>query len=343
MTKIFAYASRSKIQEIKKLISNHWVTKSKKKHILVRDGRVFDWLYLIKKNKYSFFYTEDKKKCNGFLGFVQNSKFSNKLKKNDIYWLSMWLSDIKFSKNKNFTGLKIILFFMSFFKKNTIATIGCNDKTKNLYQKLGFKVGTLSHAYILNPNISYFKIAKIKKKLKFKIKFIDLNYKILNSIKFLQNSKFDKNYSNIFNKNIEYLINKYEKNIFYKYKFLVLGEREEFKFLIVFKKIYLKGKIIIRFIDFYGDFKCLPKLKDTIVHFFNDKIVEYIDFYYHGIPDRYLIKTGFKIRKNNSKIVIPNYFEPFLRENIDINYAVKASYIKKQFLFKGDCDQERPN
>ena len=83
MTKIFAYASRTKIQEIKKLISNYWVTKSKKKHILVRDSRVFDWLYLIK-NKYSFFYTEDKKKCNGFLGFVQNSKFSNKLKKNDI-------------------------------------------------------------------------------------------------------------------------------------------------------------------------------------------------------------------------------------------------------------------
>ena len=78
--------------------------------------------------------------------------------------------------------------------------------------------------------------------------------------------------------------------------------------------------------------------------FFNDKIVEYIDFYYHGIPDRYLIKTGFKIRKNNSKIVIPNYFEPFLRENIEINYAVKkTSYLYKQFLFKGDCDQERPN
>ena len=75
----------------------------------------------------------------------------------------MWLSDIKFSKNKNFTGLKIILFFMSFFEKKTIATIGCNNKTRNLYQKLGFKVGTLSHAYILNPNISDFKIAKTKK------------------------------------------------------------------------------------------------------------------------------------------------------------------------------------
>ena len=30
-------------------------------------------------------------------------------------------------------------------------------------------------------------------------------------------------------------------------------------------------------------------------------------------------------------------------EKLQLNYAVKASYIKKQFLFKGDCDQERPN
>ena len=60
--------------------------------------------------------------------------------------------------------------------------------------------------------------------------------------------------------------------------------------------------------------------------------------------DRYLIKTGFKIKKNNSKIIIPNYFEPFLRQNININYAIKKISLRdNQFLFKGDCDQERPN
>ena len=141
MNKILKYPSKKKTTEIKSLISKYWVKKSKKKHILVRNIQVFNWLYFLKTNKYSFFYTENKKKCDGFLGFVQNSKFSNKLKKNDILWLSMWLSDIKFSKKKNFTGLKIILFFLNYFKKKTIATIGCNDKTKELYHKLGFKLG----------------------------------------------------------------------------------------------------------------------------------------------------------------------------------------------------------
>ena len=100
MNKILKYPSKKKTTEIKSLISKYWVKKSKKKHILVRNIQVFTWLYFLKTNKYSFFYTENKKKCDGFLGFVQNSKFSNKLKKNDILWLSMWLSDIKFSKKK---------------------------------------------------------------------------------------------------------------------------------------------------------------------------------------------------------------------------------------------------
>ena len=94
----------------------------------------------------------------------------------------------------------------------------------------------------------------------------------MESIKSLKNSKFDKNYSMTFNKNIEYLINKYEKNIFYSYKFLVLKEKNETKFLIVFKEIYLKTKVVIRFIDFFGNFKFLPKIKDSIMSFLKTKI-----------------------------------------------------------------------
>lgn len=80
------------------------------------------------------------------------------------------------------------------------------------------------------------------------------------------------------------------------------------------------------------------------MNFFINKKIEYIDFYYYGIPNRYLLKTGFKIKKNNSNIILPNYFEPFFRGNININYAIKEKSFKhNQFLFKGDCDQERPN
>ena len=348
LIKTFTYCNKKKINEIKKLISKHWITKTKKKHILVRNKKVFDWLYLFKKDRYSFFFTQnEKKKCNGFLGFIRNSKFSKKLKKNDVFWLSMWLGDIKLSNNKNLTGLKIIFYFLNYFKKKTIATIGCNDKTRDLYERLGFKVGSLSHAYLLNPNILNFKIAKLDKKSKhnqISQNNEDRNYEIVNSIKNLKDSKFDRKYSKIFNKNIEYFVNKYEKNDFYFYEFLILKEREEINFLIIYRKILVKKKLIIRIIDFYGNYKNLPKLKNSIINFFKNINLEYIDFYYYGIPDKYLIKMGFNLKINNPNIIIPNYFEPFIRENITINYAVKnGSKRRKFFFFKGDCDQERPN
>ena len=80
------------------------------------------------------------------------------------------------------------------------------------------------------------------------------------------------------------------------------------------------------------------------MNFFFNKNVEYLDFYYFGIPNKYLLDTGFKIKKKNSKNILPNYFEPFSKKNININYAIKKGSLKhNHFLFKGDCDQERPN
>jgi len=49
-------------------------------------------------------------------------------------------------------------------------------------------------------------------------------------------------------------------------------------------------------------------------------------------------------RKKIKNLIIPNYFEPFKRINIDLNYAYKD--LKKDSpvrLFKADGDQDRPN
>ena len=48
------------------------------------------------------------------------------------------------------------------------------------------------------------------------------------------------------------------------------------------------------------------------------------------------------LNKFKKDIVIPNYFEPFKRENIKLRYAIWPG--KKILpIFKGDCDQDRPN
>jgi hypothetical protein len=39
--------------------------------------------------------------------------------------------------------------------------------------------------------------------------------------------------------------------------------------------------------------------------------------------------------------IIPNYFEPFVAENIDIYFFSNTN--EKVYIFKGDGDQDRPN
>ena len=48
------------------------------------------------------------------------------------------------------------------------------------------------------------------------------------------------------------------------------------------------------------------------------------------------------LEKNNDHEVIPNYFEPFLKKNVSIEFAYKAKE-NNYAIFKADSDQDRPN
>jgi hypothetical protein len=42
-------------------------------------------------------------------------------------------------------------------------------------------------------------------------------------------------------------------------------------------------------------------------------------------------------------IIIPHYFEPFLKKNISLDYAYINKTEESYTLFKADGDQDRPN
>ena len=65
--------------------------------------------------------------------------------------------------------------------------------------------------------------------------------------------------------------------------------------------------------------------------------------YSFGVPINLLEEAGLTNRKNEEGLIIPNYFEPFVKENVDITYAYKADDHHPPIrLFKGDGDQDRP-
>ena len=54
-------------------------------------------------------------------------------------------------------------------------------------------------------------------------------------------------------------------------------------------------------------------------------------------------KSGLHKNNFNDQIVVPNYFEPFVKQNINLRWAIKTSNSIMTPMFKGDCDQDRPN
>ena len=349
--KILKYPDKKKILEIKYLINKFWKNKNRKKHVLVRRPEVFDWLYKKQNKKYNFYFTNNSNFiCNGFLGFLKNSKFSKNLKKTNVIWLSMWLSDSNFRLRKKnshdyeMTGFYIILKFLKDFKKNVIATIGCNEKTRVIYEKLGFKVGELSHAYFLNPYLKNFKIAKInyRKCQKFKKNFNNFYFKNID-ISYLKKTDFEKTNRKIFYKDIDFFLNKYKKNTFYKYDFCALFNNKKLIFFLVTKEIIIKNRKVLRIIDFFGSLNYFKFTATQFLKIFKKFNYEYIDFYCYGLSKKDLNKGGFLINSLNSKNIIPNYFEPYVQSNIKINFAYNPDLTEKIYFFKGDCDQERPN
>ena len=63
----------------------------------------------------------------------------------------------------------------------------------------------------------------------------------------------------------------------------------------------------------------------------------------YGIKNSYFFDAGFKLLNYNQNDIVPNYFEPFVKKNINLLFAYKTPQNKKIRIFKGDGDQDRPN
>ena len=300
----------------------------KKNHILIKNSKVFNYYYK-HKSKLTFIVSEDKNSIKSIIGYIPLEKYNPKCKK--ILWIALWIG----KKNEPQSGLESLSIFLNKFSKYDIFILGLTEKAKNIFKIYGFKTGKLKHYYLLN---------KFKKKFKFiknpkKIKKVYINKNSLNAILITgKNTNYLKDFKHKSEKNSEYFKFKYLHSPFYNYQLYFL-KTEHLRGLIVLRAIKKK---IIRVIDFSGDEKIIQFLYPLFEKILKENNYEYIDFVNYGLKDKYLKKANFHLIKKPT--IIPNFFEPLVFANHNINFAYKKKLInKKVLIFKGDGDQERPN
>lgn len=323
----------SEWNKLKNFINKYW----KENHILITSKEIFEFQHTNGHSGYYDFVVAVHKESGEFhaiLGFIRSSTYD----KTDVnhpqfYFGAVWKvrDDIQNNEVRKL-GLAVLFHLFKIFPNSTYITLGLSRDSQNIYKPLHFEFGKLNHYYIGNPNISDFKIAYNPQVNLPNLRNNNLTIKELHKIPDIIN-KFAPY------KNKEYIVGRYVNHPVYKYIFWGIYNKGELKCIWIIRKIEIDSAKCLRIIDMIGSVDGLDNLSSMIIELLHQHNIEYIDCYNHGIDSQIFTKMGFK--KVSGDTIIPNYFEPFLKENIDIYYAIYKG--KNIVIFKGDADQDRPN
>ena len=324
---ILKLCTKKEINQLMMFIGRYW----KKKHILSVNKKFFDWqFYNYDTKKYNFLISIKNGSIVGCLGFIPSSHYSQKLKKNDIIWLVNWLVLKNQTNPLSFLG--------KIFKKNKfIGTTGNTSTTETILKNLRFKTGNLNHWYFINTNKKKFNLIKFKQ-----LSNLSNNLSKNSFIKkIVQPNELKKILLKNTNKNFLFFKNRYFNHPIYKYEFYGIYKNKIIKSFFVTRICKYKKSFAIRIIDFYGNINNFENLDNELIKLLELKKAEYIDLYEYGTSINKK-KFPFKLNKYNKNTIIPNHYEPFVKKNIKIKFAITEN-IKKNPIFKGDCDQDRPS
>tara|TARA_B100002051_G_scaffold272878_1_gene310466 strand:+ start:7452 stop:8459 length:1008 start_codon:yes stop_codon:yes gene_type:complete len=328
-----------KIEKLKKKsyksIINYLDKYYKKNHIFKKSKKLFDWQYLSKKN-YNFYLLKKASKIKAILGYIPTDLYDKELR-NDTSFLSLWSSsEIK-------SGSRLYFHFLNKEKYNLIAGLGSSDQSLKFQKMLKWNVGYLKHFFITSnkkKKLIYPEYFSNFKDFKNKNNFLKLNsaHKILKLSKSLFNYQVPK-------KSPKFLINRYLNHPFYKYEIYAI-KNKKVKGVFVIRKCYHKRNCAIRIVDYIGSNSNFSHGKYLFTYLLKKNSADFIDIYCYGVPIKNLNLSGMEnINNYKNKIIIPNYFEPYLKKNINLPYAftTKGRLKKKIRFFKGDSDLDRPN
>jgi len=339
------FCSAHEIQELKSFIHSYW----KNNHSLAVSQLLMDWQYHCKENNsYNFVIARHNTshEIHGILGFIPTRHFDSSMN-GDNFWLSIW----KIREDVKVAGLGLFLHeFLNINKKpQSICAIGLSAQVIPIYKLMGYKVGVLNHYYLVNRAIKDFKL----------IDHFDGKHDVIDAIsnvekKFHHYGKPD--FYQLMQKDIpftpspqtpykspHYFFKRYCCHPIYTYHIYGVMDQHCLRGLLVIRRVSHDHNYALRVIDYFGNPVDLIGTLDAFQYLLKIHSAEYVDFYNTGIEEKIFNAIGFIKREKTSKIIIPNFFEPFEKKNIDLDFAYQSNAGENFVIFKGDSDQDRPN
>jgi len=316
--------------EILQFIKEHW----SENHIFIKHEGLFTWQHL-QDETLNFVAARniEKDTIDAILGYISTQQYDIDLKTND-YWGAIW-------KIKEGTPPGLGMLLLSYLNNNadnvTYSAIGISEIAKKIYVFLGYNVGHLNHYYFSNTKIKHLEISENAKITPYQEKKSNSVFKeILN----LNEKKLEHSYTP--GKSIQYLVNRYQNHPIYKYRFFGVYNNDDLLSIWVIRKQFMNSSSCLRIVDMYGSIDEVENLSLQLQDLLDKENSEYIDCLNYGISETKFKALGFENLDFDSETIIPNYFEPFVKKNVKIEFAVNTNY-DEYIIFKGDSDQDRPS
>ncbi|MBR8537391.1 hypothetical protein KDU71_17620 [Carboxylicivirga sediminis] len=320
-------------QSILDFIETHW----SKDHIFLKDKKLFEWQH--REGEYLNFLLAENIETgtiDSLLGYVSPKHFDPEIEAKN-YWGAIW----KTAEGANLgIGISLLRHLKDMEEGITYSAIGISDIAKNIYKVLNYKISYLRHYYLLNLNCEEFNIASIPNKIDHKALFESTNVEI-REVKDIDDISI--NVSCFPTKSINYLVKRFREHPTYKYKSYAVYNGSKAEAIIIIRKQFVGESSCLRIVDIYGTLNEVDCLYSEFQKLLTKENSEYLDCLNYGVSAKIFDKHGFiELDHSSEEVTIPNYFEPFLKKNIRIEFATDSEH-EDLVIYKGDADQDRPN
>lgn len=326
------FAQKSDITNIMQFFKEHW----KEDHIFVRDRDFFEYEFCRDGEVCLVLLLNQDNAIEGTLGYIPYGR-----EQRDIFTVMWKVLD----NGQMFAGVGMLYYLIDHGRCRHIFTSGLNENTRNIYRYLGFQTDSLQHFYMLNEDCAP-RVAEIVDRTELNTEYQESSVsvtlqRITDQERFLKDYIPEKREDKIY-KSPEYMVRRYFENPKYQYQVYQLWrEGEKTHSFFIAREQKQEETTLLRFIDFVGDEKLIQYIGTPLRQIMKDNHYEYTDMYEFGVEDTLLYRAGFSKKAADSLNIIPNYFSPFCKKNVNIGIFWEKEM--RPIIWKGDGDQDRPS
>lgn len=322
--------------ELQQFIDRHW----KQEHPLAVSDELLDFQHRAPDGSYRFLVARNtvSGEIDGVMGYIPTAQYDPELAANGDYFGAIWkVRDDVANDDIRLLGVFLWRSVRKLPGFRTYFTAGISDIARQFYQAAGLTVGYLRQYYILNSAVSDYRIAQIPAgrtaaaAAAGNVRIADVGPDAAAGVRYPYYPA----------KSVGFLVNRYARHPVYRYDFRGVFADGRLQAVLVTRTVEARGAKCLRIVDIYGDVAFLPPLSGAIQALLDSEGAEYADCMNYGIDPEEFIRIGFaELDPDDAGVTIPNYFEPFVPENIRLECVhTPGPFV----IFKGDGDQDRPN